>query len=220
MTPNAPHALQGHEIAILGGGCFWCLEAVYQEIRGVHSVVSGYMGGHLAYPDYEQVCGKKTGHAEVVRVVFDPALLSYAKVLEIFFAIHDPTTPHRQGNDIGPQYRSIIFVMTDAQRRTAQETLASLAGFFTKPVTELIDVSSGDASLDRFVPDQAAWLEHQAFLSADIPVEHIFWPAEDEHQNYFRTHPHQGYCAFVVAPKVDKVRTKFTALIVPAANRP
>lgn len=211
----------GHEIAILGGGCFWCLEAVYQDIRGVASVTSGYMGGHLTRPDYEQVCGKRTGHAEVVRIAFDPAVVSYTKLLEIFFTIHDPTTLNRQGNDVGPQYRSVIFAMNDAQMKTARQVIDalsgslkdSLKGIFTKIVTELIDASAGHASLNRFVSGQENAASHSASLPAGTPAELIFWPAEDEHQNYFRTHPYQGYCTFVVAPKVDKARTTFKELI-------
>lgn len=220
MSDSGLRAQDHREIAVLGGGCFWCLEAVYQDIRGVASVTSGYMGGHLVAPDYEQVCGKHTGHAEVVRIVFDPTVLSYAKLLEIFFAIHDPTTPNRQGNDVGPQYRSVIFAMSDDQLQTARNVIDalsrslkdSLKGIFSKVVTELIDARRGDASLDRFVANKSVALA-QASLPSDLPVELVFWPAEDEHQNYFRTHPYQGYCAFVVAPKVEKARATFTELI-------
>src|SRR5581483_3523928 len=114
------------EVATLGGGCFWCLEAVFEQLRGVEKVVSGYAGGHVANPTYEQVCGKGTGHAEVVQVTFDPAAVSYREVLEVFFATHDPTTKDRQGNDVGPQYRSVIFTHSDEQRRVAEELIAEL----------------------------------------------------------------------------------------------
>lgn len=182
------------EVAILGGGCFWCLEAVYQNVSGVRQVVSGYMGGHVARPGYEEVCGKKTGHAEVVRIAFDPSLLGYEKLLEIFFSIHDCTTPDRQGNDVGPQYRSVIFATSASQLRIAQQMIAALRAQGIEPVTELIDVCD----------TQGIGTE---------PVEKVFWRAEDEHQNYFAAHPNQGYCMFVVAPKVKKAQEEFKALI-------
>lgn len=167
------------EIATLGGGCFWCLEAVYQELKGVMHVESGYAGGPVPNPTYEQVCEGTTGHAEVVRVEFDPAVISYREILEIFFTIHDPTTPNRQGNDIGTQYRSVIFYHSPEQQETARQVVACMASVWDAPiVTEL----------------------HPA------PV---FYKAEDYHQNYFRQHPLQGYCAFVVAPKVAKFRKVF-----------
>ncbi len=201
------------DVAIFGGGCFWCLEAVYQKIRGVTSVTSGYMGGHVANPSYEQVCGKHTGHAEVVRIVFDPAVVSYEDLLAIFFTIHDPTTPNRQGNDIGPQYRSVIFATTDAQMATARAVVnvlnkvpdasdqsgVLLARFSPMApagpvVTELIQVSNVDA--------------HAA--AASRSVAEVFWPAEEEHHNYFARNPFQGYCHFVVAPKVAKAQAYFS----------
>ena len=170
------------EIATLGGGCFWCLEAVYQQMAGVDSVVSGYMGGHVDNPSYQQVCTGDTGHVEVVQIGFDPALTSYREILEVFFATHDPTSFDRQGNDSGPQYRSVIFYHSDAQRAMADEVMRALAeeAVFDKPiVTELRPAST-------------------------------FYRAEDYHQDYFRNHPAQPYCAFVVAPKVKKFRAKFT----------
>ena len=169
------------ETATLGGGCFWCLEAVYQEMEGVAEVRSGYMGGHVADPSYEQVCGGRTGHAEVVRVTFDAAVTSYEDVLDVFFTIHDPTTLDRQGNDVGPQYRSVIFVHSEDQRRRALAKIAELtaAGNWQDPVVTRVE------------------------------PEGEFYPAEDYHQNYFRQHPGQGYCAFVVAPKVAKFRKLF-----------
>ncbi|MGH8806289.1 MAG: peptide-methionine (S)-S-oxide reductase MsrA [Noviherbaspirillum sp.] len=167
------------ETATLGGGCFWCLEAVYQELKGVQHVESGYAGGHVANPTYEQVCDGTTGHAEVVRVDFDPAVVSYREVLEIFFTIHDPTTLNRQGNDVGTQYRSAIYYHSPEQQEIARQVIACMATVWDAPiVTELS-------------PAQA------------------YYKAEDYHQNYFRQHPLQGYCAFVVAPKVAKFRKVF-----------
>jgi peptide-methionine (S)-S-oxide reductase len=173
----------GKEVATLGGGCFWCLEAVFEQLRGVESVVSGYAGGHMPNPTYEQVCGKRTGHAEVVRVTFDPAVISYREVLEVFFATHDPTTKDRQGNDVGPQYRSVIFTHSDEQRKTAEALIAELTadGVFPNPiVTEVTPAAE-------------------------------FYPAEGYHQGYFRGNPAQPYCAVVVAPKVAKFRKQFAA---------
>ena len=168
-------------IATLGGGCFWCLEAVYQQLEGVTQVVSGYAGGHVANPTYEQVCGKKTGHAEVVQVTFDPGVVSYRDILEVFFSIHDPTTANRQGNDVGPQYRSVIFYHDDEQRRTAEEILAELTAehAFEDPIVTEIK------PLDRF------------------------YAAEEYHQNYYAQNAAQPYCAYVISPKIAKFRSKF-----------
>lgn len=171
------------EIATLGGGCFWCLEAVYQQMEGVQSIVSGYMGGTVENPTYQQVCTGGTGHVEVVQLTFDPAVTSYNEILEVFFAIHDPTSFDRQGNDAGPQYRSVIFYHSEAQRAQAEAVMRNLADervFDGRIVTEL--------------------------RPADT-----FYPAEDYHRDYFRNHPAQPYCSFVVAPKVKKFREKFTA---------
>lgn len=171
------------EVAILGGGCFWCTEAVYLEARGVTRVESGYMGGETPDPTYEQVCSGTTGHAEVIRLEFDPNVISYRDILEIFFTIHDPTTLNRQGNDVGPQYRSVIFTTSPQQEATARQVMAEMAAVWDAPlVTQLLP--------------QAPW-----------------YKAEDYHQNYFAQHPLQGYCAFVVAPKVAKFRTMFTARV-------
>ena len=168
------------DIATLGGGCFWCLEAVYQELRGVLQVESGYSGGHVSNPSYEQVCEGTTGHAEVVRVHFDPAIVSYRELLEVFFTIHDPTTPNRQGNDVGTQYRSVIYANSAEQMALAKQVIGEMAHVWNAPiVTEL----------------------------ADAPV---FYRAEDYHQNYFVTHPLQSYCALVIAPKVAKFRKLFS----------
>ncbi|HWR51490.1 MAG TPA: peptide-methionine (S)-S-oxide reductase MsrA [Bryobacteraceae bacterium] len=162
------------ETATLAGGCFWCLEAVFNRLEGVTSVQSGYMGGTVARPTYEQVCTGKTGHAEVVQLTFDPAAVSFAEILDVFFAMHDPTTPNRQGNDVGPQYRSAIFYHSPEQRRAAEEALRKIPN----AVTELRPASD-------------------------------FYPAEDYHTRYFENHPAQPYCAYVVAPKVKKLESKF-----------
>ena len=182
-------AQAGHEAATLGGGCFWCLEAVFKELRGVVSVMSGYAGGHVENPTYEQVCGKRTGHAEVVRVVFDPAELAYADLLRVFFTIHDPTTKDRQGADVGPQYRSIILAHSPEQEATARAVMAEVAeaGLYDGPlVTEIV---------------------HEA----------PFWPAEPEHHDYFARNPWSGYCRAVVAPKVAKFRKLFADRLKRAA---
>jgi peptide-methionine (S)-S-oxide reductase len=167
------------EVAILGGGCFWCLEAVYLEARGILKVESGYMGGQVDKPTYEQVCSGTTGHAEVVRLEFDPSVISYRDILEIFFTIHDPTTLNRQGNDVGTQYRSVIFTTSPEQEATARQVMGEMASVWDGPiVTQLLPLDT--------------WFK-----------------AEDYHQNYFAQHPLQGYCAFVVAPKVAKFRKVF-----------
>lgn len=170
---------EARELATLGGGCFWCLEAVYLELRGVHDVKSGYTGGHVANPTYEQVCGKKTGHVEVVQVTFDPSEISYAELLDVFFTIHDPTTKDRQGGDSGPQYRSAIFTHSDAQSATARERLTAAQSHWEDPiVTEILAIEK-------------------------------FWPAERYHDNYFARNPQNPYCAVVIAPKVSKARKLF-----------
>ena len=169
-------------IAVLGGGCFWCLEAVYEELQGVLAVKSGYAGGHVVDPDYRQVCMGTTGHAEVVRVTYDPDVLAYEDLLRVFFTIHDPTTRDRQGNDVGTQYRSVIVVSDDDDRRRAEavrDEIAS-AGLWPGPlVTEIV---------------------------ADVP----FYPAEPEHDHYFARNPGAGYCRVVVEPKVVKFRRAFS----------
>lgn len=169
------------ETATLGGGCFWCLEAVYKDLRGVTSVMSGYAGGHVANPDYHSVCGGRTGHAEVVQVTFDPSQLSYADLLRVFFSIHDPTTRDRQGNDVGPQYRSIILTSGDAQRETAEAVMREITQAKIWPgklVTEIVKLT-------------------------------VFYEAEPEHHDYFARNPWTGYCQVVVAPKVVKFRKQF-----------
>jgi peptide-methionine (S)-S-oxide reductase len=174
---------RGLETATLGGGCFWCLEAVYQELSGVERVVSGYAGGHATHPDYESVCSGTTGHAEVVQVTFDPAVISYRDLLEVFFTIHDPTTANRQGADVGTQYRSIVLWHDEAQREVARQVMAeaAAAGLWDAPlVTQLEPLTA-------------------------------FHPAEGYHQDYFARNPDQPYCRAVVAPKVAKFRKQHLA---------
>lgn len=171
------------EIATLGGGCFWCLEAVYDEMKGALSVESGYMGGNVANPDYRAVCTGTTGHVEVVQVTFDPGIASYREILEVFFAIHDPTSLDSQGNDHGPQYRSVIFHHNEQQREIATRLIAELnaEGIWSSPIV------------------------------TEVRPATTFYIAEDYHQEYFRNNPRQPYCAYVVAPKVKKFREKFVA---------
>jgi peptide-methionine (S)-S-oxide reductase len=172
-----------HEITTLGGGCFWCLEAVYDQMEGVLSVESGYMGGSLANPSYNAVCSGTTGHVEVVQVTFDSEVTSYREILEVFFAIHDPTSLDRQGNDSGNQYRSVIFYHSEAQKTVAEAMIGELnsEGVWRDPiVTELRPAST-------------------------------FYVAEDYHQEYFTNNPRQPYCSFVVAPKVRKFREHFAS---------
>jgi peptide-methionine (S)-S-oxide reductase len=172
------------EIATLGGGCFWCTEAVYQELKGVQQVESGYTGGTVVNPSYEQVCSGTTGHAEVVRVTFDPDVVSYREILEIFFTIHDPTTLNRQGNDVGTQYRSVIYYHSPEQQEVARHVIAEMANVWDAPiVTEL------------------------------SPAEQ-YYKAEGYHQNYFRQNPLQGYCAYIVAPKVAKFRKTYADKLI------
>ena len=171
----------GQEIATLAGGCFWCLEAVFDQLEGVSAVESGYMGGQVTNPTYNQVCGGDTGHAEVVRVTFDPKVVSYADLLDVFFVIHDPTQLNRQGNDVGTQYRSAIFYHSPEQQRIAKEKIKALA--------------------DEGVYDER-------IVTEVAPVED-FYLAEDYHQEYFANNPRQPYCMAVVAPKVAKFRKYF-----------
>ena len=171
------------EVATLAGGCFWCLEAVYDDLKGVVDVVSGYSGGQLKDPSYEAVCTGKTGHAEVVQIIFDPGVISYHELLGVFFSIHDPTTLNRQGMDVGTQYRSAIFYHNQDQKATAEAVIHELEGDnpWGKPiVTEITPFS-------------------------------VFYPAEAYHQEYFKHNPNQGYCVAVVAPKLAKFRQKYLA---------
>lgn len=169
------------EVTTLGGGCFWCLEAVFDDLKGVTDVVSGYAGGHVKNPTYRQVCDKTTGHAEVIQVQFDNSVISFGDILKVFFTLHDPTTPNRQGNDIGPQYRSAVFYHSPEQKEIAEMTIKAIdeAKIWDNPiVTEVTAMSD-------------------------------FYPAEDYHQEYFARNPEQGYCQFVIAPKVAKFRKYF-----------
>ena len=174
----------------MGGGCFWCLEAVYTELRGVERVISGYAGGSVPHPSYEQVCTGRTGHAEVVQITFDPAQITYRDLLEVFFTIHDPTTLNRQGADVGTQYRSIILYQTPEQEQTARAVIAEInaSGIWPRPIVTQVE------PLDRF------------------------YPAEGYHQNYFERNPDQPYCQIVIAPKVAKARQKFLARLKPSAG--
>ena len=173
--------MANEENAILGGGCFWCLEAVFDQLAGVKSVESGYMGGSVENPSYRQVCSGNTGHVEVVRVTFDPKELSYHDLLEVFFTIHDPTTLNRQGNDVGTQYRSVIFYTSDEQRQTAQQVISEL-------------------NAARIWPDP---------IVTTVEAAKKFFIAEDYHQEYYANNSSQPYCQFVVAPKVKKFQQKF-----------
>ena len=173
------------EMATLGGGCFWCLEAVFLGMKGVAAATSGYAGGHVANPSYEEVCAKRTGHAEVVQVSYDPAIVSFPDLLRVFFAIHDPTTKDRQGADVGPQYRSIILTHDATQDTVAREVITELT---------------------------AARLWGNPIVTEIVPLTQ-FWPAEPEHHNYFARNPWSGYCQAVVAPKVVKFRKNFADLL-------
>ncbi len=167
------------ESAVFGGGCFWCLEAVFEDVRGVEDVVSGYAGGSVENPTYEQVCRGRTGHAEVVRITYDPEVVTYEDLLEIFWKIHDPTTLNRQGADVGTQYRSVIFYENESQKELARKSMEKAQKHFLDPiVTEISPLKK-------------------------------FWPAEEYHQDYFRRNPYQGYCQAVVAPKVEKFKKEF-----------
>ena len=181
MQTSTPAAPPGKQVATLAGGCFWCLEAAFQELAGVESAVSGYIGGHLSNPTYEQVCSGTTGHAEAIRITFDPALISFRELLDVFFTLHDPTTLNRQGNDIGTQYRSAIFCHDDEQRTIAHQAIAewNAARHWPDPIVTEVD---------------------------GLPT---FYPAEDYHQEYYDQNPNQPYCMVVVSAKVAKVRASF-----------
>ena len=177
--PSEPPA--GLAYATVAGGCFWCTEAVFEQLQGVVDVESGYIGGDMVNPDYESVCSGRTGHAEALRIAFDPKQLSYRELLQVFIATHDPTTLNRQGNDVGTQYRSAIFPHDAQQEAIAREVLAEAASAFDAPIVTTIE-------------PLAAW-----------------WRAEDYHQEYYRHHPAQGYCLFAIAPKLDKFRKAYRA---------
>lgn len=177
------------EIATVGGGCFWCLEPVFDELRGVHEVVVGYAGGHADRPTYEEVCTGRTGHAEVVQLAFDPEEISFREILEIFFTVHDPTQVNRQGADVGPQYRSLILYASPGQRETAGAVI-------------------------RELEEEGVW---RGIVTEVAPLER-FWPAEDHHQAYYRKNPEQAYCRAVVAPKLKKFRQRYRERLASAGT--
>jgi peptide-methionine (S)-S-oxide reductase len=181
VEDNKPNGSSRTEVATLGGGCFWCLEAVYEELRGVEKVESGYSGGPVPNPTYRQVCTGTTGHAEVVQVTFDPEIVSYREILEVFFTIHDPTTLNRQGADVGPQYRSAILYHDEEQRRVAEEVISEL---------------------------EAKGLWDDPIVTEVTPFD-VFYVAEDYHQGYYRNNEYQPYCQVVIAPKVAKFRKQY-----------
>ena len=180
---NGSQSSDGYPLATLAGGCFWCLEAVYNELRGVESVVSGYAGGHDPDPTYEAVCSETTGHAEVVQIAYDPDMVSFRELLEVFFTIHDPTTLNRQGNDVGTQYRSAIYYHDEEQRLIAEEVIEEMtvAGLWDAPIV------------------------------TEVTALDTFYEAEEYHQQYFEKNPFQPYCFVVVRPKVSKFRKKFVS---------
>ncbi|OHX11673.1 peptide-methionine (S)-S-oxide reductase [Chromobacterium sphagni] len=171
--------------AILGGGCFWCLDAAYSQLKGVERVTSGYCGGRTADPDYRQVCSGDSGHVEVVEISFDPSLIDYATLLQVFFAVHDPTTPNRQGHDVGSQYASVIFYLDDGQRAAAAAIMRELEQdqVFDAPIVTRVEPAAR------------------------------FYPAESYHQNYYAQNQQQNYCQLVISPKLAKIRRKFAALL-------
>lgn len=171
------------ETAVFGGGCFWCTEAVFKALKGVLSVQSGYCGGTTQHPTYEQVCSKQTGHIEVVKIDFDPTVIQFSELLEVFFATHDPTTPGRQGNDVGPQYQSAIFFQSEQQQEIARQ----------------------------FVAEIESSQRYQNQICTEIRPSETFWPAEQYHADYFSLHPEQGYCQMVIAPKIFKFKKQFSA---------
>jgi peptide-methionine (S)-S-oxide reductase len=175
------HTMSNTDTATFGNGCFWCTEAIFQQINGVISVASGYSGGHVENPTYEEVCEKTTGHAEVCRIVYDPSKITYDELLEIFWQTHDPTTLNRQGNDVGPQYRSVIFYHNAEQKQKAEHYKAALdkSGAFDKPIVTAVE-----------------------------PLKN-YYPAENYHQNYFKNNPNQPYCYFVIRPKLEKFEKAF-----------
>ena len=189
MSIAAMHTAQAQtpqrESLVLGGGCFWCLEAVYDQVRGVESAVSGYAGGEVPNPTYKQVTGGRTGHAEVVEITFDPSVVSRDTLLDVFFTIHDPTTLNRQGNDVGPQYRSIAFYANDAQKKSIDDAIARTA-------------ASG---------------EWRGSLVTEVQPLKAFYVAEDYHQAYFELNGEQPYCSLVIAPKVAKFKKRFAAIL-------
>lgn len=185
MSPLSEPSQSENEVAVFGAGCFWCVEAIYQRVNGVVSVESGYAGGHLENPTYREVTTGRTGHAEVAKVIYDPSVISYKELLEVFWHTHDPTTLNRQGADVGPQYRSAIFYMNEAQKEIAEESLKETdrSGLWGAPiVTEITPLTN-------------------------------YSTAEDYHQNYFNNNPNAGYCSIVIAPKVAKFKKDFPHLL-------
>jgi peptide-methionine (S)-S-oxide reductase len=180
------------ESAVLGGGCFWCTDAIFSELKGVLKVEPGYAGGNLPNPSYEQVCTDRTGHAEVVQVTFDPVVITYKELLDVFFSTHDPTSVNRQGADVGTQYRSAIFYNSEEQRKAAEEAIRELTaeGAFAKPVATQV-----------------------------IPLK-AFYVAEEYHHDYFKRNPSQGYCRVVISPKLAKFRSHYRDRLKPEAARP
>lgn len=181
LSPQLLNMNRSTDTATFGAGCFWCTEAVFQELKGVLKVTSGYSGGHVANPTYEQVCEKTTGHAEVTQIVFDPTVISFDELLEVFWKTHDPTTPNRQGNDVGPQYRSAIFYHNAEQRKKAEQYKEELdkSGAFSAPIV------------------------------TEISAFRNFYAAEEYHQNFYTNNPNYGYCAYVIRPKLDKFEKVF-----------
>lgn len=171
------------QLATLGGGCFWCLDAAYRQVKGVQRSVSGFAGGHTTHPTYEDVQTQTTGHAEVVQLTFDPAVISYQDILEIFWVLHDPTSVNRQGNDIGEEYRSVIFYATDEQKKIAEASRERAAKQWDKPIVTQI-----------------------------VPLE-AFYPADESHQNFFAKNPEMAYCQVIINPKLQKLQAKFAALL-------
>lgn len=180
---NAKELSMKQEVATFGGGCFWCLEAVFEETRGVLDVVNGYAGGEIQNPTYEQVCSGTTGHAEVVQITFDPTVISYEALLKIFWLIHDPTTLNRQGNDVGTQYRSVIFYHDEQQKERAEASIKAFSTKFLKPIV------------------------------TEVKLLELFFKAEAYHQNYFKNNPNHGYCVFVVSPKVQHFKHEYKDLV-------
>ncbi|MBP7654881.1 peptide-methionine (S)-S-oxide reductase MsrA [Candidatus Dependentiae bacterium] len=170
---------------ILGGGCFWCIEAILNELKGVEKVESGYSGGNLKNPTYEEVCSGKTGHAEVVKITFDPEIISYVKLVEIFFHIHDPTTLNRQGNDVGTQYRSVIFYNSDEQKKSAEDVIKKIS-------------------------DSGLWDDP---IVTEVTALDVYYPAEDYHQDYYNNNKEKSYCSIVIAPKIAKFYEEYKDLI-------
>jgi len=185
METSSSSVSAGKEIAVFGGGCFWCTEAVFQMLRGVSSVLPGYSGGTVPNPTYEQICNGNTNHAEVIRIEYDPAQVDYNDLLAVFFGSHDPTTRNRQGNDVGTQYRSVIFYTTPEQRKKAEAFIAEI-----------------NASNSMGKP-----------IVTEVTPLDIFYPAEKYHQNYYQNNKSQGYCEVIINPKLEKVQEKFAALL-------